>query len=404
MDVPLGCPDPTEEWDDAYFAPVRDELVRLVSDDAAGPDETMRVFCAFLVRMDPGARILPAYGAALGALADAIRLRWRPTSSDMDRLREMGRGDPAGAAHMIILMVLDSTAPGPVPALNNDPRYGDRPIAHDYARRLVATTVRTARRILRGPHPPWVVNALGMMERNARDLQRPLPDRLREQWRRVQGGGGMFTMPDLFAAVQVVCPPSPAEVTTKYTRTLDALVLALARTWKMRKSRPNDLDSLRLRADAEDRPAIDLKREFIHLGFVSTLNDREVPQKVRRGNTYLHGGDPIRPAKDVSLAEYFRWLKSESIRRAEQELRRSVPLPLIIEGYTPPRRESRPDLDLGDDRVDALYAAARDDTDKALLDGIADGLSIADASRTLEVSAKTAQKRVERMRKRAMNE
>ena len=393
--------DYTDEWDANYFKPLTDELERVLTDRTAktgpSPSDIPHLWHALSVHINPAGRLLPAYGPALMELANAILLQWRVSDSDLVRLNMMRPNDPDGAAWLVILMVLDST--GPIPLVNEDPRYGDRTIAYDYCRRVVAQTLRVARRVLRGqPYGVGLIfTVIQSMQRNARDLRKPLGDRLYEQWRRAEKEGGLvLDVWDLHLAIVEVSPPSPRDVTTIYTRTLEALVNALTRTWQLRAA---DEPRVLALAKAEDRRRKDLLRELARAGLLSALADRAVPRKIRKGNTYLEGGLPLRPTDDVPMREFLRWLKSDAIRRAEGELRASDPLL----GTGEPAILSHPDLAVGldDPRVDAIYTAARDDTDRQLVDLLAKGHSIAEAAQEMGKNYEMVKKRTQRLRDRA---
>lgn len=406
----LGFPEPWEDWDDNYFDGLSEQLAEVLARRATptraeAEAETDRLWRACVLRTVPAARLRPAYRSATDALAEAIRRQWRPSSSDLHRLAEMGRGDPASAGWLLIFSVLDATAPGPVPVVRGDQYHGSRPIAYDYSRRLVAHTLRSVRNIVRGSPEPDALSLLRSIERNARDLLRKsLEERLCEQWKRaVKEGGIVLEVADLTAAVHVVSPPSPREVTTLYPRTLDALVSALARTWSVRKERPNDRETLRRLVVVEQRSEPEMKRELCRHGLLSALADRKMPQRIRRQDGYLQAGQQLIPNEDVPLREFLRWLRNEAILRASRELRERAPKKKEMGWSESPVGAAVVEAAViePDPRVDLLFAAARDDLDRQLVEYRLEGYNVREAAEMMNEAEPKVQKRWQRLQGRA---
>lgn len=311
-------PDPTDAWPPEVFRALDEQDLR-----TGVPVE------ALLLRLDPLGRLASGYPAAMFALAEAARLRWRVTGPDLKRLHAFGRGDATGGGWLLCLAAV----------VHLDPR--SLPVQWPaHARVTVARTIRVARRILRHDYPEGSgVDAVARaMIKAARDLRWPLERRVYEQW----WPGAVKrdrTMPleieDLLVALRTVTPPTPREVAAAYTRALNALTAALARIWMVRRepTGPNEVsDRYRLKSLAArlDVSRTDLKGGLLRDPLLACLSERNAPTAIRRKDGYIRDASDdaaqLRPADDVALQEFLRWLKAETIRRAETRLRESYRL------------------------------------------------------------------------------
>lgn len=308
---------------------------------------------ALQLRLDPHGRMAPGYYEAMWIIAEAARLRWRPTSNDLQRLDGLRPGKPAEAARYLCLMAAVVGSPVPLGRTGLDARY---------ARTTVAWILQAARKTLRMPKTDDAVNLLVRLERPLRDLRWPFERRVYEQWRAsVKGERATFLeVADLAIALTTVAPPSPREVTTVYARALDALAAALARSWRVSAE-----DLPRLRAVARDRGAktVEIKRDMAQPALLEALQDREVPQWIRRTDGYVVDEEgarlELRPALDVPAREYLRWLRAESIRRARHALRDAEP----YQQMSPGTLDALEAVHHTDDRV-----ARRESTERARIE------------------------------------
>jgi hypothetical protein len=395
----LGVRDPFAHRPAGYYEAIPEELQRaLDGTPALHPDSIPHLWDCILLRyMDPAGRLAPTYPEAIMELAHGIALRWRPSARDLQRLEELGAGDLAGARWLLVLMVLHSSEPS---LGEGDPRA--------MVRTITASTIRVCRRMLRGPHHGEYWRVLKAMERGARDLRKPLEDRLREQWVRAEKKGGMvLEVQELILALTMVSPPSPQEATRLFTEVTDALAGALAKFWRTRGE-----------AASGDK---DQKKDLLRHGLLTALAERGVPQKIRRDRVYIEGGRLIRPHTDVDLKEYLRWLKAASIYRAKQEHKGHGPEPGWVDGAEQVLKVPEPGADALNillereheeaiaDEVGALLAVASPRQSQilhALLDRLAEGRTWGEAQdRTatdLGMSPSTVRVQIHRLRQKVV--
>lgn len=395
------------------------ELERAVrGSPALRPEDVPALWRAVQIRLEPLGRLAPVFPIALTELAVGIVRFWRPSDRDLARLDALWPGNAAGAALALAVGLLAATAPGPVPLMPPrrprpyaHRRYGalwlavggaERSVAYDYLRRLVAAVLRTLRRMIRGPHPPGAERVLQAMDENRRMLRLPLGERLAEQWRRAcRPGTLVLEVQDLLLALWAVAPPGPGqEVGTMYSRALEGLVDAAARLWRVR---PADRARLRAAAAAEGQPPDQLKREVLKLALLDALAERQVPQVLRGPHgRHLDGGRLVAPALGMPGYRFAGWLLRETQRRARAELRKLWPPARRAEsGYRPAVEADPLEALVAQERLRALEAALRDDTDRRLLEGVLADRPLPELARDLGISHAAAKKRMERIRVRA---
>jgi hypothetical protein len=203
-----------------------------------------------------------------------------------------------------------------------------------------------------------------------------------------------------------------------YRRDLDTLVLALAVRWPYRPKKgapPAVLGLLRAAAAERGMTVKQTKLEFLRSGVATALAMHGTVADVKVWKTQRKG---VRPLYDLSPREYLRWFRTRVETAAENELWGSSETrdddvigaagPLADEDVedaaagTVPAVAAEADRRLlsGDERIDRLYAVARDDTDRALIDAVAEHGTIAAAAREIGIGVEAAKKRVQRLRKR----
>jgi hypothetical protein len=107
------------------------------------------------------------------------------------------------------------------------------------------------------------------------------------------------------------------------------------------------------------------------------------------------------PADDIHVLDFLRWWRRRVYKTVEAILIDTENPGTTSEPEVGPDPEPAAVPPEPDDRVDAIYAAARDDLDRRLLAALADGLSIADASRDAGITPAVGRQRIQRLRKRA---
>jgi hypothetical protein len=203
-----------------------------------------------------------------------------------------------------------------------------------------------------------------------------------------------------------------------YRRDLESLALALAVRWPYRpKKGAPPADQGRLRAAAAERglPVKQAKLEFLRSGVATALAEHGTATDIVVWRTPRKA---VRPLYDLSPREYLRWFvtRVESVATAElwgsSETRHRDVIgaagPLADEDVedaaagTVPAVAAEADrrLLLGDERIDQLYAVARDDTDRALIDAVAEYGTTAAAARELGMNKEKAKTRVRRLQER----
>jgi hypothetical protein len=196
--------------------------------------------------------------------------------------------------------------------------------------------------------------------------------------------------------VPELLPEQYAELRDAY---LTPLACALAAQWRVTLTVGEPLRALAAeRGQHRDEAKLDTMRQAV----LVVLADRAVPTSidVRPWLGVRPDGAAV-PVDDVHVLDFLRWWRRRVYRTAEA----------ILTDAGSPGTTAEPEVELGadpvavlaepDDRVDAIYAAARDDMDQRLLAGLADGLSIADASREAGIEPAAGRQRITRLRKRA---
>lgn len=109
----------------------------------------------------------------------------------------------------------------------------------------------------------------------------------------------------------------------------------------------------------------------------------------------------VRPLYDLTPRQYVRWLETRVKAAAEDRLREAypggVPDPAASTGRTPLEEVVEAE---GDDRVRRIYDAAKSESDRDLLDAIAEHGSIAEAARSIGKSPGAGRQQLKRLRDR----
>ncbi len=184
---------------------------------------------------------------------------------------------------------------------------------------------------------------------------------------------------------------------------LAPLALALARRMRMRT---REREALRVLADGPG-PAM-LKRakeDLVACSLLAVVSTCTKAQRVRVfGRTYRS----TRPLLDLTAREFVRWLVSAVDRevRAQLRSRREGRLESPEAGEVPEARAAMAEssaaarAEVEEDDVARVYAAARDDADRRLLDALSEHGKIGPAAQAIGMKAGAARQRIVRLRKR----
>jgi hypothetical protein len=190
---------------------------------------------------------------------------------------------------------------------------------------------------------------------------------------------------------------------------------ALAIRWRIQGEDRAALARYRAEAKAD---AGEAKLDIMARAVLSVQAARESAAPIRIGTKWVTDEGGRKQAVVPTTLEYWtylRWWVARCLREARTILREGVP-----DAGTDEAEEVNPtdalvgrqntpldDLELAEaaahdrKRVDALYLAARDDTDRRLLDCLAEVESIAEAARHVGVTPELARQRITRLRARA---
>lgn len=194
------------------------------------------------------------------------------------------------------------------------------------------------------------------------------------------------------------------------------LAAALAERWRVR---PGEHAALSAYAAEHGTDRDGGKAHLLMRAVLIAQAARDAPTTVRIARNWITDDDgrklPVKPHSTLEYFTFLRWFVGRSLREARRLLRE------YSDGvHTDARVQSLEETaGLGSDRsdpltdlllaeaaaetraeVDALYNAARDDTDRALLDGRARGESIAETADKVGLSTEAAKKRIQRLRAR----
>jgi hypothetical protein len=208
-------------------------------------------------------------------------------------------------------------------------------------------------------------------------------------------------------------PAHPHRIDLHYLLPLGA---AVAERWRVRHGEAGALVSYATEHDGDQREA------KVHLTMRAVLlvqQSRYEPTTVRIGGQWVTDAEGHKARLDPGTLDhydYLRWFVGRTLREARRLLSdyrtggmehddRLVPL---MDVPDPPAEHPAPltDLLLAEDAaanraaVDAIYEAARDDNDLALLNGLASGQSIAETAREIGMGTEAAKKRIQRLRGR----
>jgi hypothetical protein len=195
-----------------------------------------------------------------------------------------------------------------------------------------------------------------------------------------------------------VAPLTPEQYANVRDRYLTPLAAALAAQWRVPRPLREPLRALAAeRGQDRDAVKVDAMREAVLL----VLAERATPTRIDvRPWIGARPDGAVDPSEGVHILDFLRWWRRRVYQTAEDILADAGD----VGATTPPAAvpatepaEVPPDPDA---RVDAIYAAAKDDLDRRLLDAMAEHDSIADAARAIGITPATARKRKERLLER----
>jgi hypothetical protein len=190
----------------------------------------------------------------------------------------------------------------------------------------------------------------------------------------------------------------PEQYTSLRDFYLTPLATALAAEWKID---PELREPLRALAAQRGWHRDEVKVDTMSQAVLLALAERTTPAAKIDVRPYI-GARPdgaAVPADDVYVLDFLRWWRRRVINIAEQYIVAEAAGGAVPETLPAPEPAGAPPPD-PDTRVDAIYAAARDDLDRRLLDAMAEHGSIADAARAVGITPAAARKRKERLLKR----
>jgi hypothetical protein len=182
-------------------------------------------------------------------------------------------------------------------------------------------------------------------------------------------------------------------------RCLTPLATAIAGHWSIPTRHRALRDALRTLAAERGCRQDEVKVDAIRRAVLLALAERTTPAKIDvRPYIGARPDGAAVPADDVHVLDFLRWWWRRVDNLTKEYILTEAAGGAVPEMLPAPEPAGSPsDLD---PRVDTIYAAARDDLDRRLLDAMAEHGSIADAARAVGITPAAARKRKERLLKR----
>lgn len=179
------------------------------------------------------------------------------------------------------------------------------------------------------------------------------------------------------------------------------LAMALADRWRIQAA---DRPRLRRYAATRNVERGDAKVVLLAEAVALTHLERGEPTTVRFGRSWVTGDEGTRtrvvPGTDLDYFAFLRWFVARSLRVARAILRSETEAPEFAKLDREALAVPTEDDEVGPNLIDRIYAAARDDLDRRILEGLKAGEAPAAIARALGIPAQTVYTRRQRLRGR----